>query len=151
MLSLLLLSSLCVSLYFFSQYVASSTPVFLFIHLAWASDETICALGWLGGPGLCSLGVRLTIHSELLGERVVELLHGDSAIAVVVELAHQHVLLVVGHVDVQSSMKDSIKTTSLKKRNGRNAQPNLNYRTYLRRPAVNSSKSMTPSLFLSSL
>lgn len=39
--------------------------------------------------------------SELLGESVVELLHGDLSIAVVVESSHEDVLLVVGHVDVQ--------------------------------------------------
>ena len=80
---------------------------FLFIHLAWASEETISACGWVGGPGVSASNALilafdpLSAHSELPGERVVELLHRDSAVTVVVEFAHQHMLLVVRHVDVK--------------------------------------------------
>jgi hypothetical protein len=41
------------------------------------------------------------LGSELFGERVVELFHGDLSIAVVIESSHEDMLLVVGHVDVQ--------------------------------------------------
>ena len=47
--------------------------------------------------------------SELLGERVVELFHGDLAILVVVEASHKDVLLVVGHMDVQPKRADTQK------------------------------------------
>ena len=47
--------------------------------------------------------VVFQVHrSELLGEGVVELLHGDLAVVVVIEPSHQDVFLVVGHVDVHS-------------------------------------------------
>ena len=39
--------------------------------------------------------------SELLRESVVELLHGDLSVLVVIEFSHQDVLFVVRHVDVQ--------------------------------------------------
>ena len=41
-------------------------------------------------------------RSELGGEGVVELFHGDLSVLVVIEASHEHVLLVVRHVDVQS-------------------------------------------------
>jgi hypothetical protein len=47
-------------------------------------------------------GRVLTVCSaQLFGERVVELLHWDPAVAIVVEASHKDVLLVVGHVDVE--------------------------------------------------
>ena len=48
--------------------------------------------------------VRLILFSisELTCKGVVELLHGDSAVTVVIELPHETVLLVVGHVDVHA-------------------------------------------------
>ena len=103
----LFLSSLCVSLYFFSQYVASSSAVFL-VHSSRpgqvrlrcpGTQETL--LAFLGGVASCDSAAR----SKLLRESVVEFLHGDAAVSVVVELAHEHVLLVVGHVDVQPIYK----------------------------------------------
>ena len=39
--------------------------------------------------------------SELRGEGVVELFHGDLSVLVVIEASHEDVLLVVRHVDVQ--------------------------------------------------
>jgi hypothetical protein len=40
--------------------------------------------------------------SEFLSESVVELFHGDLAIAVVVEAPHERVLLVVGYVNAET-------------------------------------------------
>ena len=45
--------------------------------------------------------VVVTLSSELHGEGVVELLHGNLAVPVVVESPHERVLFVVCHEDVQ--------------------------------------------------
>lgn len=47
------------------------------------------------------LPVVVVLSSELHGEGVVELLHGNLAVPVVVESSHKGVLLVVGDKDVQ--------------------------------------------------
>ena len=44
-------------------------------------------------------------RSELHSECVIELLHGDLSISVVVESSHEHVLFVVRHVDVHATNK----------------------------------------------
>ena len=49
-----------------------------------------------------SLLARVSTGSEFLSESVVELFHGDLAIAVVVEAPHERVLLVVGYVNAET-------------------------------------------------
>ena len=49
----------------------------------------------------------LSHRSKFLGEGVIELLHGNPAVTVVIELAHEDMLLVVSHMDVKPSKKDS--------------------------------------------
>ena len=45
---------------------------------------------------------RFILCSEVLGECVIELFHGDLAVTVVVETSHQRVLFVVCHMDSQT-------------------------------------------------
>ena len=85
-------------------------------------------------------------RSELLCERVVELLHGDLAVAVVVEASHERVLLVVGNEDIKAKHHKRVKYLKM--------EPLLNAArcnagTYLRRPELNSSKEIEPLLSVS--
>ena len=65
-------------------------------------DPVLDAAFRLGNPALARLPVVVVVlSSELHSEGVVELLHGDLAVPVVVESSHKRVLLVVGDEDVQ--------------------------------------------------
>jgi len=101
------------------------------------------------GPHGCSVSVSMLhglCRSELLRERVVELLHGDLAVAVMVEASHERVLFVVRNEDIKAKHNKRVKYLKM--------EPLLsaarcNAATYLRRPALNSSKEIEPLLSVS--
>ena len=74
--------------------------------------------------------------SELHGEGVVELLHADHAVSVMVESSHQSVFFVVSNEDIHAIKKVNTVCNA--------------FVTYLLSPSVNSAKLILPSLFLSS-